>query len=60
MRVEIVEGFSVDGAGGRTRYAPGQIVAQGNKSWVDKGLAIEATEPKQEKTEPKSAETPKG
>lgn len=56
MRVEILKPFTTDTAGGRTRYVPGQIVAQGNKSWIDKGLAKEAPEPK---PEPKSAETSK-
>lgn len=46
MRVEIIQPFSVDTASGRVQYTPGQIVAQGQKNWVDKGLAKEVPEPK--------------
>ncbi len=63
MRVEIIQGFSVDGKDGETRYAPGDIVAQGQRNWVDKGLAVETTKDTSKanaEPEPASAETPKG
>lgn len=46
MRVEIIKPFEADSTTGRVQYKPGQIVAQGQKNWVDKGLAKEAPEPK--------------
>jgi len=46
MRVEIIKPFEADTSMGRVQYQPGQIVAQGQKNWVDKGLAKEAPEPK--------------
>lgn len=52
MRVEILQPFSVDTSTGRVQYKPGQTVPQGQKNWVDKGLAKEAPEPK---AEPKPA-----
>lgn len=51
MQVRIVKPFHVDSASGRTTYVTGQIVPNGQKNWIDKGLAVEeATKP-----EPKSA-----
>lgn len=61
MRVQITKPFEVDSANGPTRYEPGQIVGNGQRNWVDKELAIEASEdaPK-DKPDTKSAEPPKG
>lgn len=44
MRVEIMRPFEADTSTGRVQYKPGQIVAQGQKNWVDKGLAKELPE----------------
>jgi hypothetical protein len=41
MRVRIVSPFEVDTASGRVRYVRDQIVPNGQKNWVDKGLAVE-------------------
>lgn len=41
MRVEIIKPFSVDGAQGRTFYKTGDVVPDGQKNWVEKGLAVE-------------------
>ncbi|WP_182086952.1 hypothetical protein [Aureimonas sp. ME7] len=61
MRVEIIEGFEVDTASGPVRYERGQVVGNGQKNWVDKGLAVEAAdEAPKTKPEPESAEKPKG
>lgn len=62
MRVEIIKPFSVDGAQGRTFYKAGDVVPDGQKSWVEKGLAVQVkaetpkAEPKAGKPEPKSAD----
>jgi hypothetical protein len=45
MRVQINSPFEVDTATGRVAYAAGQIVPNGQKNWVDKGLAKEVDEP---------------
>lgn len=42
MRVRILAPFTVETAGGPLSYAAGQIVPNGQKNWVDKGLAEEA------------------
>ncbi|MHB2265660.1 hypothetical protein [Aliihoeflea sp. PC F10.4] len=52
MQVKITKSFHVDSASGRTDYVKGQIVPNGQKNWIDKGLAI-ADAPK---PEPKSAD----
>lgn len=62
MRVEIIKPFGVDGAQGRTFYKTGDVVPDGQKNWVEKGLAVEVkaetpkVEPKAAKPEPKSAD----
>lgn len=40
MRVRIVSPFTVEAAGGPVSYVPDQIVPNGRKNWVDKGLAV--------------------
>lgn len=61
MRVKILEAFTVDTATGPVRHEVGQIVGNGQRNWIDKGLAAEtADEAPKGKPEPESAETPKG
>lgn len=41
MRVKIISPFEVDTAAGRVRYEKDQVVPNGQKNWIDKGLAVE-------------------
>lgn len=55
MRVKIIHPFTIDSASGHTSYKPGEIVLNGQKNWIDKGLAVEDKEPAP-KAETKSAD----
>ncbi|HEV7416042.1 MAG TPA: hypothetical protein VGN98_07780 [Tianweitania sediminis] len=44
MKVVILESFEVDTANGRVAYVRGEEVGNGQKNWVEKGLAREVDE----------------